>query len=213
MVAIYGGASMPQQVDALEKGARDRRRHARAASTISSAASTLKLDHCADGRAGRGRRDAVHGLLRGGDADPRRSCPRSGRRCSSRPPCRRTSSRSSRSYLSEPRDHPALRRRLHGRGHRERHLLHGRTPTPSRATCSTCSSGRSPTTAIIFCNTRDDTSLVTAVLNRNGYDAEYAQRRPAAEGARAGDGQGEGAARCGSWWPPTSPPAASTSPT
>jgi len=29
-----------------------------------------------------------------------------------------------------------------------------------------------PDTAIVFCNTRDDTSLVAAVLNRNGYDAE-----------------------------------------
>jgi ATP-dependent RNA helicase DeaD len=29
-----------------------------------------------------------------------------------------------------------------------------------------------PATAIVFCNTRNDTSLVTAVLNRNGYDAE-----------------------------------------
>lgn len=29
-----------------------------------------------------------------------------------------------------------------------------------------------PDSAIIFANTRDDTSLVTAVLNRNGYDAE-----------------------------------------
>ncbi|MBS2031049.1 MAG: DEAD/DEAH box helicase [Deltaproteobacteria bacterium] len=29
-----------------------------------------------------------------------------------------------------------------------------------------------PESAIIFCNTRDDTSLVTAVLNRNGFDAE-----------------------------------------
>jgi ATP-dependent RNA helicase DeaD len=29
-----------------------------------------------------------------------------------------------------------------------------------------------PEAAIIFCNTRTDTSLVTAVLNRNGYDAE-----------------------------------------
>ncbi len=30
-----------------------------------------------------------------------------------------------------------------------------------------------PESAIIFCNTRNDTSLVTAVLNRNGYDAEF----------------------------------------
>jgi ATP-dependent RNA helicase DeaD len=29
-----------------------------------------------------------------------------------------------------------------------------------------------PETAIVFCNTRNDTSLVSAVLNRNGYDAE-----------------------------------------
>ena len=29
-----------------------------------------------------------------------------------------------------------------------------------------------PEAAIIFCNTRNDTTLVTAVLNRNGYDAE-----------------------------------------
>jgi ATP-dependent RNA helicase DeaD len=29
-----------------------------------------------------------------------------------------------------------------------------------------------PDAAIVFCNTRTDTSLVTAVLNRNGYDAE-----------------------------------------
>jgi ATP-dependent RNA helicase DeaD len=29
-----------------------------------------------------------------------------------------------------------------------------------------------PQNAIIFCNTRDDTELVTAVLNRNGFDAE-----------------------------------------
>ncbi|MDQ3262043.1 MAG: DEAD/DEAH box helicase, partial [Myxococcota bacterium] len=29
-----------------------------------------------------------------------------------------------------------------------------------------------PNNAIIFCNTRDDTALVTAVLNRNGFDAE-----------------------------------------
>ncbi|HZZ84877.1 MAG TPA: DEAD/DEAH box helicase [Anaeromyxobacteraceae bacterium] len=29
-----------------------------------------------------------------------------------------------------------------------------------------------PESAILFCNTRSDTSLVTAVLNRNGYDAE-----------------------------------------
>jgi len=29
-----------------------------------------------------------------------------------------------------------------------------------------------PETAIVFCNTRDDTSLVCAVLNRNGFDAE-----------------------------------------
>jgi len=29
-----------------------------------------------------------------------------------------------------------------------------------------------PEAAIVFCNTRSDTSLVTAVLNRNGYDAE-----------------------------------------
>ncbi len=30
-----------------------------------------------------------------------------------------------------------------------------------------------PVSAIVFCNTRSDTSLVTAVLNRNGYDAEF----------------------------------------
>jgi ATP-dependent RNA helicase DeaD len=29
-----------------------------------------------------------------------------------------------------------------------------------------------PDSAIVFCNTRNDTTLVTAVLNRNGYDAE-----------------------------------------
>ncbi len=29
-----------------------------------------------------------------------------------------------------------------------------------------------PESAIIFCNTRNDTTLVTAVLNRNGYDSE-----------------------------------------
>jgi ATP-dependent RNA helicase DeaD len=29
-----------------------------------------------------------------------------------------------------------------------------------------------PEAAIVFCNTRNDTTLVTAVLNRNGYDAE-----------------------------------------
>ncbi len=29
-----------------------------------------------------------------------------------------------------------------------------------------------PESAIVFCNTRNDTTLVTAVLNRNGYDAE-----------------------------------------
>src|SRR5262249_34441352 len=29
-----------------------------------------------------------------------------------------------------------------------------------------------PDNAIVFCNTRNDTSLITAVLNRNGYDAE-----------------------------------------
>ncbi|MBN1207102.1 MAG: DEAD/DEAH box helicase, partial [Myxococcaceae bacterium] len=29
-----------------------------------------------------------------------------------------------------------------------------------------------PPNAIIFCNTRDDTALVTAVLNRNGFDAD-----------------------------------------
>src|SRR5512144_953002 len=29
-----------------------------------------------------------------------------------------------------------------------------------------------PETAIVFCNTRSDTTLVAAVLNRNGYDAE-----------------------------------------
>ncbi|MBX7115424.1 MAG: DEAD/DEAH box helicase [Myxococcaceae bacterium] len=29
-----------------------------------------------------------------------------------------------------------------------------------------------PDNAIVFCNTRDDTELVTAVLNRNGFDAE-----------------------------------------
>lgn len=29
-----------------------------------------------------------------------------------------------------------------------------------------------PENAIVFCNTRDDTELVTAVLNRNGFDAE-----------------------------------------
>ena len=29
-----------------------------------------------------------------------------------------------------------------------------------------------PDNAIVFCNTRDDTALVTAVLNRNGFDAE-----------------------------------------
>jgi ATP-dependent RNA helicase DeaD len=29
-----------------------------------------------------------------------------------------------------------------------------------------------PSNAIIFCNTRDDTALVTAVLNRNGFDAD-----------------------------------------
>ena len=29
-----------------------------------------------------------------------------------------------------------------------------------------------PESAIVFCNTRSDTGLVTAVLNRNGYDAE-----------------------------------------
>ncbi|MGZ6163384.1 MAG: helicase-related protein, partial [Myxococcaceae bacterium] len=29
-----------------------------------------------------------------------------------------------------------------------------------------------PDNAIVFCNTRDDTALITAVLNRNGFDAE-----------------------------------------
>jgi ATP-dependent RNA helicase DeaD len=32
--------------------------------------------------------------------------------------------------------------------------------------------GEEPDAAIVFCNTRNDTSLVAAVLNRNGYDAE-----------------------------------------
>jgi ATP-dependent RNA helicase DeaD len=32
--------------------------------------------------------------------------------------------------------------------------------------------GEEPDAALVFCNTRSDTSLVTAVLNRNGYDAE-----------------------------------------
>ena len=68
-----------------------------------------------------------------------------------------------------------------------------------------------PENAIIFCNTRDDTALVTAVLNRNGFDAELLNGDlPQKERERV-MAQGEARRGAPSWWPPTSPPAASTS--
>ena len=47
-----------------------------------------------------------------------------------------------------------------------------------------------PDTSIVFCNTRDDTALVTAVLNRNGFDAELLNGESASKREGAGDGQG-----------------------
>ena len=70
-----------------------------------------------------------------------------------------------------------------------------------------------PESAIVFCNTRDDTSLVTAVLNRNGFDAEVLNGDlPQKERERV-MGKVKRGERARSWSPPTSRRAASTSAT
>ena len=85
---------------------------------------------------------------------------------------RRTSSSSSHDYLTEPETHPALRRRVHASSNIHHVCYHAVDAYPKPRNLLYMIEMEEPETAIIFCNTRNDTALVTAVLNRNGFDAE-----------------------------------------
>ena len=123
VVAIYGGASMGAQLDKLKAGAEIVVGHARPHLRPHQAEDAgARGVHGLDAR--RGGRDAEHGLLRGGDADPRPppgDLPaaallghRPGRHRADHP-----------QLPDRPGDDPALRRRVLGRQHQQHHLRRG----------------------------------------------------------------------------------------
>ena len=139
---IYGGASM-ERPGRRARGGRARSSSARPGRIYDHIRRrTLKLDDAMVVLPRRGRRDAQHGLLRGGHPHPRPP-PRG-------PPAAALLGHGARRHRAahpavphEPGDAPALRRRVHGRAHPPHPLRRRWTRTRSRATSSTCSRWRS----------------------------------------------------------------------
>ena len=140
--------------------------------STTSRAAPSHLERLATVGARRGRRDARHGLRRGHRGDPARR-PTSGRRCCSRPPCRRGST----DRQAAP---AATRSRIQiGRGGAppgEAPLVRQTAYVVPRAH-KPAALGRildveAPTAAIVFCRTRDEVDELTETLNGRGYRAE-----------------------------------------
>ena len=197
VVPVYGGASMSQQIRALERGA-DIVVATPGRALDHLRRGTLKLDALTHARARRGRRDARHGLRRGPRRDPRGDARRRGRRRCSRRRCRR-------GILSiaaaAPATNPAAgddraredRRPASCRGC-------GRSPTSCRARHKPAALERvldmeSPTSALVFCRTRLEVDTLVETLNAHGYRAEALHGGMAAAAARAASCSRSAAAR------------------
>ena len=134
---------------------------------------TLRLDGVRDRRAGRGRRDARHGLRRGHRGDPGEPRRATGRPCCSRRRCRRASTAIAAAHLRDP-----VRIEIGpSRTRRARRRWSGRAPTSCRARTSRprsagCWTWRRRTAALVFCRTRDEVDELTETLNGRGYRAE-----------------------------------------
>ena len=186
VAAIYGGASMKQQEDALEEGTRHHRRHpgprVRPHPPRQPQARSVRPRG-----ARRSRRDAQPGLLRGGHAHPRPP-PEEPAGAALLAPRSRTDIQNL--IAATPRnagDAAALGRRLHRRAHPPHPLRRvGRVPQAAQPHLH-AGDGRAGQRDHLLQHPRrhlaGDRGAQPQRLRRRA-----AQRRPAAEGARAGDG-------------------------
>ena len=172
---IYGGAPMERQVDALAGGRADRRRHARAACSITSAAARstrssvrmLVLDE-ADEMLSMGFERELNAIL---ETLPKRAADAALLGDRRRP----TSSASRSNQLRDARVHHALGRpRRRARDHALR--LHGARRDKIGALVRMLEV-ENPESAIVFCNTKDETERVAEALAARGLRRRLAQRR------------------------------------
>ena len=172
---------------------------------------TLALSRRPHPRARRGRPHARHGLQAAARQHHAELARASGRRCCSRPPCRPTSARLRACTCTTPSASRSARRRCR-RAAGDAGRLPGRMAREDAAAAlgmiatnpGTCSSSRAPSTAPIASCARSATPGSAAQRLHSNRSQSAAPR-----GAR----RLPRAAATASWSRPTSPPAASTSPT
>ena len=172
VLPIYGGQPIGRQLRALERGVDVVVATPGARSTTSPG--HARLGGIEDRRAGRGRRDARHGLRRGHRGDPRPSTPEDRQTAlfsATMPP------RIDGMVRRHLRDPVRIRARPRGVGRRPTARWCGRAPTSCRAAHKPAALGRvldveAPAAAIVFCRTRDEVDQLTETLNGRGYRAE-----------------------------------------
>ncbi len=170
VVAIYGGAPMTRQVDALEAGRADRRRHpgprarppppadarTRRASASSSSTRPTRCSRWAS---------------RASSTPSSRSCPRTGRASSSARPSRRTSSASPTLTCATPEIVTLSSDQV---GALEiTHYVYVVQSGDKIGQLVRILEVEDPESAIIFCNTRDETQRVAEALKNRGFDADW----------------------------------------
>ena len=185
VVPVYGGAPMGRQVEMLSAGGQivcgtpgrvlDHLRRG-----------TLKLDRVQVRGARRVRRDAVDGLPGGHRGDPRAHARRRGRRCCSRRRCPRASSAcrgascATREFLKLSADFVGV--------HEIKHVYYSIPGVDRENELLRILDFEDPKTAIIFCNTREETSRVAEFLRKAGLRRRGDLVGPVAERSRAGHG-------------------------
>ena len=207
VVAIYGGAPMSKQIEALEAGAQivvgtpgrvlD---HLRRKTLDPSGVRVLVLDE-ADEMLSMGFARELHAIL---ETLPKN---RQGLFFSATipPDIERLAARAA----QEPRAHHALERP--GRRAADRALRLRDRGGDKRDQLVRILEVEDPESAVVFCNTRDETERVAEALKTRGLRRRLAQRRPPAERPRAGHGAPRARGACASSSRPTWRRAGSTS--
>ncbi len=188
VLPIYGGQPIGRQVRTLETGV-DVVVATPGRALDHLGRGTLSLAARSDGRAGRGRRDARHGLRRGHRDDPRRPHPPTGRRCCSRRPCRRASTASSSKYLKDP-VHVQIRRERPAEGEAPliRQVAYLVPRSHKASALGRLLDVEAPTATIVFCGTRARGRHARRDPHRAGLPGRGPARRHDPGPARQGHG-------------------------
>ena len=142
----------------------------RAACSTTSAAARSTASTIADVHPRRVRRDALDGLPRGHRARRRRTCPRRSRRCCSRRRCPTRCTRYARRHMRAPEQISLSRDSISVTEiHHAYYIVSG--IARSRDLLKILFA-EEPESAIIFCNMRDETTMVAKFLQKQGLDAE-----------------------------------------